>query len=88
MAASTIPDTAFRLRWRQTWPDHPDDFTARADGGYCRVYRMTGGPQDGRWFWVAARSRTLGTDFADTAREAAIKADGAEHFPSEGVAAR
>jgi hypothetical protein len=41
--------------------------------------RMASGPQDGRWYWVAARSALLGTDFANTPREAALEAERVFH---------
>lgn len=70
-----IPNSAFRLRWRATWPDKPDDFVARVGPHYCRIYRMNGGPQDGRWYWCAARDAALGSGHGDTARAAALEAE-------------
>lgn len=72
------PDTAFRLRWRRTWPDDDrsrEDFVAREGKYYCRIYRDAGGPQSGRWYWTAAKEYCLGTGFADAAREAALAAE-------------
>lgn len=75
---TATPDPAFRLRWRRTWPDEPrsrDDFVAREGKFYCRIYLDNGGPQSGRWYWMAARDYNLGTGFGDTAREAALSAE-------------
>lgn len=69
-----ILDSAFRLRWRRTWPDE-QDFTARRDDGFCRIYYEAGGPQGGRWFWTASKTTLLGTGHADTARAAALAAE-------------
>lgn len=78
MASFSIPDTIFRLRWRRTWPDDArsrDDFVAREEKFYCRIYLDNSGPQSGRWYWTAARDYNLGTGFADTVREAALAAE-------------
>ncbi len=70
-----IPDSALRLRWRQTWPDVPGDFEARQGDGFCRIYREAGGPQGGRWFWTAAATHQIGSGHADTPRQAALAAE-------------
>ena len=72
-----IPNSAYRLRWRRTWPDQPDDFAARlGDEGFCRVYLFTGGAaQAGKWYWVANRGTCLGSGFAEMPREAALAAE-------------
>jgi hypothetical protein len=78
VSASEIPDSAFRLRWRRTWQDVENDFTAQpADGESCRIYIFRGGeaPFLGRWRWIANRDIYLGSGFADTAREAALEAE-------------
>jgi hypothetical protein len=71
--------SAFRLLWRQTWPDEPDDFTARSGDGFCRMYRVWGGPQNGNWFWTASRTHQIGTGYGERAREAALAAEAAFH---------
>lgn len=76
--SSSIPDSVFRLRWRRTWPDEPrarEDFAAREDKFYCRIYREGVGPQGGRWYLTAAKNNSLGTGFADSVREAAVAAE-------------
>lgn len=70
----TIPDSAFRLKWRETWPgESREDYTVREGHKYLRLYRhTTGGSQSGRWRWFSSSSRT---GFGDTAREAALDAE-------------
>ena len=57
------------------WPAKDSNFQARDGKAYCRIYRINGGPQDGRWWWGAARETKLGEGVADTAREAALDAE-------------
>ena len=35
--SSPIPDSAFRLRWRRTWPDRDNDFEARDGKAHFRI---------------------------------------------------
>ena len=70
-----IPASAFRFRWQQIWPGAQADFTARKDGGFCRIYHEPGGPNSGRWLWTAAWSTQLGSGHAETPRAAAIEAE-------------
>lgn len=65
-----------RLKWRKTWPDREDDFTATIDGHTLRIYRDATSPAYvGQFFWVANRERHLGSGHAATAREAALAAE-------------
>ena len=43
--------------WRRTWPDCPHDFSA-SDGDLPigRVFRIEGGPVDGKWRWTMTAS--------------------------------
>jgi len=75
MPHSAVPDSAFRLRWSRTWSDVSDDYTARKDDAFCRVYHEAGGPQSGRWFWTCCRTTQLGSGYAGTVREAALNAE-------------
>ncbi len=70
-----IPASAFSLNWRQTWDDKPDDYVARTDSVFCRIYHQMGGPQRNRWFWTCARVKQLGSGHADSARQAALAAE-------------
>jgi hypothetical protein len=76
------PPTPSRLRltWSLTWPDRPNDFSAKVEGdpdhGSCRCYRWNGGgSQDGKYYWVANRKVTVGSGYADSAQEAAEEAE-------------
>lgn len=71
----SIPDSAFRLKWRPSRLGSPNDSTARDGEGYCRIYRHEGGPKDGRWYWCAARTYNIGTGDEAMAREAALAAE-------------
>ena len=47
-------DIILRLKWRQTWADKENDFTAEAptyQGTVGRIYLHEAGPQQGQWFW-------------------------------------
>lgn len=78
-----IPDSAFRLKWRLTWPDRDHDF-AGYDGEtrVCRIYRTMPPSLGERWWWGAGQTRNLGTGYADSAREAALAAETA-YFRAE-----
>ena len=76
MPPSVVPDSAFRMRWRRTYQGAGADFTARAGVGFCRIYHEPGGPNSGRWFWTAAQTTQLGSGHAETARQAALAAEG------------
>jgi hypothetical protein len=56
-----------------------DDFKAqlKVPRVYCRIYRVIGGPQAGRWEWSAATWYNAGTGYAATPREAAVAAEAA-----------
>jgi hypothetical protein len=42
-----------RLTWTRTFPETPADFAASdGDTHVGRIYRLNGGPSDGRWLWV------------------------------------
>lgn len=44
------------ITWSRTYPgtERKHDFVAHDDGKLVgRIYRMGGGPQDGRWLWFA-----------------------------------
>lgn len=62
MADPAIPDSAFRLKWRETWPgEAKEDYVAidLVRGEIGRVYQhTTGGSLEGHWFWGI-------TDFTD-----------------------
>lgn len=75
-----MSDWTPQLRWRRTFENTPDDYTARApDGpGYARVYRSVHvGHPSGPWFWAAATEVAAGSGFAPSAREAAQAAEAA-----------
>ena len=55
----------------------PDDWTLFDPSGepLVRLYKVTGGPQDGRWYWTVlvrpdGSQGSGGTGFVDTGREA------------------
>lgn len=70
-----------KLRWRQTWDDHENDFAAYAptyDGSVGRIYLHEDGPMQGKWFWAFQGfgpeiSRNIGklSGFETSARRAA-----------------
>jgi hypothetical protein len=52
-------DIELRLKWRHTWDDREDDFSAIApsySGCVGRIYLNSGGPTDGLWFWSLTAS--------------------------------
>lgn len=82
-----IPDSAFRLKWAQTWPDKPGDFAASeplSGSPIGRIYQIGYGATDtGKWYW-ATYGKTpdgrlmSGSGTAGTAREAAMALE--EHW--------
>jgi hypothetical protein len=60
-----MPEHCFAYTWRRTRPDRSHDFSAK-DGELRigRVYRLTGGLNDGKWRWTmtSALGNRLGTD--------------------------
>lgn len=73
-----------RLRWRRTWAEgagEPDDFTAGDPDHPCmhaRIYlSRSGAPVGGAWIWAVGEKASLGTGTAETARAAALAAEGA-----------
>ena len=80
-----MPDIELKLKWRRTWDDHDNDFSAfdeRYKGGEVgRFYLHDSGPTKGQWFWyLTAYGRDLkrpGLDrgYVDSAREAGACVD-------------
>lgn len=85
MDASAIPDSAFCLKWRLTWPDRDvlHDFVGfDGETRVCRIYRTAPPSLGERWYWCAGQTRNLGTGQADSARAAALAAERA-YFAAE-----
>lgn len=58
------------LDWRRTLPGIEQDYTAKVEGGFARVYFTQRGQSGGPWFWTASRDRHIASDYADTPEEA------------------
>jgi hypothetical protein len=67
-----------QLKWQRTWSYGGDDFTAKHPDcrSYCRIFKVSCGPQRGRWTWAAGANETnAGTGYEETPRAAALAAE-------------
>ncbi|MER9628918.1 hypothetical protein [Mesorhizobium sp. M0296] len=84
-----MSEIELKLRWKRTWDDRPDDFSAFAEEqGVGRIYKMAGGPQGHRWYWtmnaMIGHTGFSHAGFEDTPREAAREVE--EIWFTRGVA--
>ncbi|KZK97919.1 hypothetical protein PsAD5_02158 [Pseudovibrio sp. Ad5] len=66
------------FRWRPTWEDQPQDFTAKPPQRKTTTMRMhweTGPNGEGRWSWVVNDWKKVAEGYAETHLEAARKAE-------------
>ena len=72
-------DRPFALKWKRTFPDVENDFTARDPAhpaAFARVYVQPSHPDPThRWFWTASGTHQIGLGNEPTVREAARKAE-------------
>ncbi|MGX1098875.1 ATPase [Amorphus sp. MBR-141] len=62
-----------RLRWRQTWPDEPNDGLAKdPDHPYAfgRVYKQRYAHNQLAWYWTVAGTLQIASGFAETKEDA------------------
>lgn len=78
-----MTDIPLRLKWKKTWPDRENDFTAKNGAHSLRIYKDETSPAfAGQFYWIVNRESFVGSGHGATAREAARAAE-ACYFATE-----